>query len=71
MRAKEAGDGTNSHAQQARSGMLDNEVLIREFLSSIDGSTTSSITIEKIASLYHEILNLHGQAKYFSIPTLR
>lgn len=39
--------------------MLQREVLIREFLSAVDGPRSSAIAVDEVASLDHKVLDLH------------
>lgn len=51
-------NGTYSHTQDASAIMLEVEVLVGERLDAIDGCAASTITLEEVATLYHEVFDL-------------
>jgi hypothetical protein len=57
---------TYSHTQQARAVMLQREILICEFLGSVDGCAARTIAVDEIASLDHEIFDLQQHVGHVS-----
>lgn len=52
------GSNTHGHAEETWAIMLQRKILVVELRAAIDSATSGSISVDKISSLNHEVLDL-------------